>query len=134
MPGGGIVRRWRHLPLRRPAPGGLAAAREPPRCHIVAVRTATLSHRGGCGAVTGAAAARREGPPGPAEREGCARGRRRPALHSPAGSSLQKSQTHAAFMLLVDVLRTYASPASQTPPMRPGDVPASCPAVTSTVP
>jgi len=39
MPGG-IVRRWRHLPLRRPAPGGLAAT-------------------GGCGAVPGAAAARR---------------------------------------------------------------------------
>ena len=41
------MRRWRHLPLRRPAPGGLAAAREPPRCHIVTVRTATMSHRSG---------------------------------------------------------------------------------------
>ena len=38
------MRRWRHLPLRRPAPGGLAAAREPPRCDIVAVRTGTMSH------------------------------------------------------------------------------------------
>ena len=63
------MRRWRHLPLRRPAPGGLAAVRGPQRCHIVAVRTVTMSHRGGCGAVTGAAAARREGPPGPARRE-----------------------------------------------------------------
>ena len=98
-----------------------------------------MSHRGGCGAVTGAAAARREGPPGPARREGGGAGGVRagppPAgPYSPAGSSLQKSQTHAAFMLLVGVLRTYASPASQTPPRRPGDVPASCPAVTSTVP
>jgi hypothetical protein len=50
-----------------------------------------MSHRDGCGAVTGTAAARREGPAG---REGCARSRRRPALHSPAGSSLQKSYTH----------------------------------------
>ena len=75
---GGIVRRWRHRPLRRPGPGGLAAARGPSRCHIVPVRTVTMSHRGGCGAVTGAAAARREGPPGPAGREGCARSRRRP--------------------------------------------------------
>src|SRR5207344_302528 len=50
---------------RRPAPGGLAAARGPSRWDIVAVRTVTMSHRPGCGAVTGAAAARREGPPGP---------------------------------------------------------------------
>ena len=70
------MRRWRHLPPGRPAPGGLAAP--------------------GCGAVTGAAAARREGPPGPAGREGCARSRRRAAQHSPAGSSLQKSHTYAA--------------------------------------
>jgi hypothetical protein len=89
------MRHWRHLPLRRPAPGGLAAARGPQRCHIVAVRTATLSHRCGCGGVTGTAAARREGPAG---REECARSRRRPARHSPAGDSLQKSHTHAVSM------------------------------------
>jgi hypothetical protein len=59
-----------------------------------------MSHRAGCGAVTGAAAARREGPPEPAGREGCARSRRRPALHSSAGNSLQKSHTHAAFKSL----------------------------------
>ena len=98
------MRHWRHLPLRRPGPGGLAAAREPPRCDIVAVLTVTMSHRGGCGVVPGAAAARREGPPEPARREGqagregCARNRSRPALHSPAGNSLQKSHTYAAFM------------------------------------
>ena len=53
-----------------------------------------MSHRGGCDAVTGAAAARREGPPGPARREGTRGGRgargaaAAPALRS-AGSSLQ---------------------------------------------
>ena len=78
------MRRWRHLPLRRPAPGGLAAAREPPRCDIVTVRTATMSHRGGCGAVAGAAGSRREGPPGPAGREGCRR-TARPGLHFASG-------------------------------------------------
>jgi hypothetical protein len=92
MPGG-IVRRWRHLPLRRPAPGGLAAARGPQRCDIVAVRTVTLSHRGGCGAVAGAAAARREGP---ARREG-ARGAaarpcaRRSAAHSRRSTRMPRS-------------------------------------------
>ena len=54
-----------------------------------------MSHRGGCGAVTGAAGSRREGPPG---REGARGAAARPALRSPAGSSLQKSHTHAAFM------------------------------------
>jgi hypothetical protein len=95
MPGG-IVRHWRHLPLRRPAPGGLAAARGPARCDIVPVRTGTMWHRAGCGAVAGAAAARREGPPGSAGREGCARSYRRAALRSPAGNSLLKSHTYAA--------------------------------------
>ena len=62
-----------------------------------------MSHRGGCDAVTGAAAARREGPPGPARREGPA-GRegcaREPQAAGPvlAGRQLtQKSHTHAAF-------------------------------------
>ena len=88
----GIVRPWRHLPLRRPAPGGLAAARGPPRCDSVAVLTVTMSHRGGCGAVTGAAAARREGPPRRGGR-GARGAAARPALRSPAGNSLQKSHT-----------------------------------------
>ena len=96
------MRHGRHLPLRRPAPGGLAAAREPPRCHIVTVRTATLSHRGGCGAVTGAAAARREGPPsrrgGKGQRGG--RGARGAAAGSSAlaGNSLHRSLTHSTFV------------------------------------
>jgi hypothetical protein len=85
---GGFVRPWRHLPLRGPAPGGLAATRGPARCDIVPVLTGTMSHRAGCGAVAGAAAARREGPPGSARREGCARSRRRPAcLRRPATHS-----------------------------------------------
>jgi hypothetical protein len=41
------VRHWCHLRLGRLAPGGLAAFRGPQRCDIVAVRTATMSHR--CG-------------------------------------------------------------------------------------
>ena len=81
------MRRWRHLPLRRPAPGGLAAARGPPRCDIVTVRTVTMStswrlrrrHRCRRSAAGGTAGARAAGgasgaggvraeppPPGPA--------------------------------------------------------------------
>ena len=84
MPGG-IVRHGCHLRLGRPVPGGwrqpgcddVTSWRSgPARCDIVAVG----------GAVTGAAAARREGPPGPARREGCARRRRPAAQHSPPGS------------------------------------------------
>jgi hypothetical protein len=89
------VRRWRHLPLRRPAPGGLAASRGPQRCDIVTVRTATMSHRCGwrschrrrrsaAGGAAGACAAggvRAEPPPGRP-------GARRPAAHSEGATPL----------------------------------------------
>ena len=100
------MRHWRHLPLRRPAPGGLAAAREPQRCDIVAVRTATMSHRCGCGAVAGAAAARREGPPGPARREGCARSRR-PAGPALAGRQLTPEEPHPCRVHIAGTRRQF---------------------------
>jgi hypothetical protein len=45
------VCRWRHLPLRRPGPGGLGAAGGPSRCHIVTVaaRSPVPPRRGGRG-------------------------------------------------------------------------------------
>jgi hypothetical protein len=55
-----------------------------------------MSHRGGCGAVTGTAAARREGPAG---REGCARSRRTagPAL---AGRQLTPKEPHPCHIVV----------------------------------
>ena len=52
-----------------------------------------MSHRCGCGAVAGAAAARREGPPGRRGGRGARGAAARPALRSQAGSSLQESHT-----------------------------------------
>src|SRR5689334_24606362 len=69
---------WRHSGNRHDVTSWRSG---PQRCDIVAVG----------GAVTGAAAAWREGPPGsarrdgPAWREGCARSRRPAARHSPTG-------------------------------------------------
>ena len=70
---------WRHSRDRHDVTSWRSG---PSRCHIVAVG----------GAVTGAAAARREGPPGPARREGCARSRRPAAQHSPPGSRAAPSR------------------------------------------
>ena len=70
---------WRHSRDRHDVTSWRSG---PARCHIVAVG----------GAVTGAAGSRREGPPGPARREGCARSRRPAAQHSPPGSRAAPSR------------------------------------------
>jgi hypothetical protein len=94
---GGILRPWRHLPLRCTAPGPDGGSPGPGRCDSDPVLTGTMWHCPGCGAVARAAAVWREGCRGRRGGPGCARSRRRPALPSPAGNSLQKSHTHAAF-------------------------------------
>jgi hypothetical protein len=70
---------WRHSRDRNDVTSWRSG---PARCHIVAVG----------GAVTGVAGSRREGPPGPAWREGCARSRRPAAQHSPPGSRAAPSR------------------------------------------
>jgi hypothetical protein len=104
------VRHGRHLRFGRPVPAGLAASRGPQRCDIVAVRTATMSHRGGwrrchrrsriaAGGVSGACAAggvRAEPPPA--------------ALRSPASNSLRRSTPtrHPCREALVRVVAQWA--------------------------
>jgi hypothetical protein len=83
----GILRPWRHLPLRCPASGPADGSPGPGRCDSDPALTGTMWH-----------SSRLPVPPGPAWRPGCARSRSRPALPSPAGNSLQKSHTHAASM------------------------------------
>jgi hypothetical protein len=53
---GGFLRPWRHLPLRGPGAGRGGGSPGPGRCDTDPVRTGTMWHRPGYGAVAGAGA------------------------------------------------------------------------------